>query len=68
MYNFIHYRYEKDFTDYFNVKIKNLDSLIENIKFKNNNLKIFIATSNIKNLLDLTNCNITIVYIKMMIC
>jgi hypothetical protein len=55
-YNYIHYRYEKDFTDYFTVKIKNLDSLIENIEFKNNNLKIFIATSNIKNLLDLTNC------------
>jgi hypothetical protein len=55
-YNFIHYRYEKDFTDYFKLNIESLDILIDNIKFKNNNLKIFIATSNIKNLLDLNNC------------
>ena len=54
-YNFIHYRYENDFTNHFNIKVDSLDSLIENIKFKNNNLKIFIATSNIKNLLDLNN-------------
>jgi hypothetical protein len=54
-YNFIHYRYEKDFTDHFRINVENLDSLIENIKFKNNNLKIYIATSNIKNLLDLKN-------------
>ena len=54
-YNFIHYRYEKDFTDYFKLNIESLDILIDNIKFKNNNLKIFIATSNIKNLIDLNN-------------
>jgi hypothetical protein len=55
-YNFIHYRHEKDFTDHFKVKIERLDILIDNIKFKNNNFKIFIATSNIKNLIDLHNC------------
>jgi hypothetical protein len=55
-YNFIHYRYEKDFTDYFKVKIESLSFLIDNIKFKNNNLKIFIATSNIKNLINLNDC------------
>jgi hypothetical protein len=54
-YNFIHYRYEKDFTDHFKLNIEKLDILIDNIKFKNNNLKIFIATSNIKNLIDLNN-------------
>jgi hypothetical protein len=54
-YNFIHYRYEKDFTDHFKISVDTLDSLIENIKFLNNNLKIYIATSNIKNLLDLNN-------------
>jgi len=54
-YNFIHYRYEKDFTDYFKVSIESLDNLIKNIQFKNNNLKIFIATSNIKDLLDLND-------------
>jgi len=53
-YNFIHYRYETDFTNHFKVNITSLDILINNIKFKNNNLKIFIATSNIKNLID---CN-----------
>jgi hypothetical protein len=55
-YNFIHYRYEKDFTHHFKLNIESLDILIDNIKFKNNNLKIFIATSNIKNLIDLNNC------------
>ncbi len=54
-YNFIHYRYEIDFTNYFKVKVESLETLIENIKFKNNNLKIFIACSNIKNLIDLNN-------------
>ena len=55
-YNFIHYRYEKDFTNHFKINIECLDILIDKIKFKNNNLKIFIATSNIKNLIDLNNC------------
>jgi hypothetical protein len=55
-YNFIHYRYEHDFTNYFKITVKNLGNLIKDIKFKNNNLKIFIGTSNIKNLLDLNNC------------
>lgn len=55
LYNFIHYRYERDFTNYFKINVVSLDSLIENIKFKNNNLKIYIATSNIKNILDLNN-------------
>lgn len=54
-YNFIHYRYEKDFTDHFKVNIESLDSLLERIEFKNNKLKIFIATSNITKLLDLNN-------------
>jgi len=54
-YNFIHYRYENDFTDYFKIKIESLDNLMQNIEFKNNNLKIYVATSNIKNLLDLNN-------------
>jgi hypothetical protein len=52
-YNFIHYRYEIDFTLHFKITVDKLANLIENIKFKNNDLKIYIATSNIKNLLDL---------------
>jgi hypothetical protein len=50
-YNFIHYRYEHDFTKFFNVTVEPLEDLIERIVFKNN-LKLFIAASNIKNLLD----------------
>jgi hypothetical protein len=52
-YNYIHYRYEKDFTNYFKINCESLDNLIEKIKFKNNGLNIYIATSNIKNLLNL---------------
>lgn len=54
-YNFIHYRYENDFANYFKLTVVSLDSLINDIKFKNNTLKIYIATSNIKNLLDLND-------------
>ena len=54
-YNFIHYRYEIDFSDYFKIKIDSLDDLLEKIKFKNTNLKIYVATSNIKKLIDLTD-------------
>lgn len=52
-YNFIHYRYEKDFINYFKLSVDSLESLIKKITFKDNSLKIFIATSNIKNLIDL---------------
>lgn len=55
-YNFIHYRYEKDFTNYFKINVESLDTLIDKIEFKNNKLKIFIATSDIKNLIELNNC------------
>lgn len=54
-YNFIHYRHEFDFVNYFKINVEKLDILIDNIKFKNNKLKIFIATSNIKNLIDLND-------------
>jgi hypothetical protein len=50
-YNFIHYRYENDFTTFFNIKnIKSIDYLIDKIYFKNRNLKIYIACSNLKKL------------------
>ena len=61
-YNFIHYRYEIDFTNYFKIKIDTLDNLIENIKFKNNNLKIYIATSHIEKVLDIKNNKYNILY------
>lgn len=60
-YNFIHYRYENDFTDYFKVEIELLKPLILRIKpkFKNPNLKIYIATTNIKQLIDLNDTDLS---------
>ena len=50
-YNLIHYRYESDFTGFFNISnIQSLDYLIDNIHFKNKNLKIYVACSNLKSL------------------
>ena len=56
-YNFIHYRYEKDFTSHFNIKVQKLKPLILKLKhkFRNPNLKIYIATSNIHELIDLND-------------
>jgi len=54
-YNFIHYRYELDFIKHFNIK-KNL-SLKEVINKFNENLRIYIATTNINNILDQTDRN-----------
>lgn len=52
-YNFLHYRYENDFTNYFKVEVEDLYSILLNVKskFKNPNLKIYIATSSIKSLI-----------------
>ena len=50
-YNFLHFRYENDFTSYFNINyIISIDGLLERIKFKNNKLKLYIACSDIKSL------------------
>ena len=56
-YNFIHYRYEIDFTSHFNLSVDFLANVILNTtkKFKVPELKIYIATSNIKNIIDLNN-------------
>lgn len=54
-YNFIHYRYERDFTAFFKVDIKPLDTILCDIKFKNNNFRIYVATSDIKNLIDVND-------------
>ena len=50
-YNYIHYRYENDFTEYFNLNYTiSIDSLLNRLNFKNKNLKIYIACSNLKEL------------------
>jgi hypothetical protein len=57
-YNFIHYRYEQDFTSHFKLNnIENLKDLIIRIKvlFKNTNLRIYIATSKIKNIININD-------------
>jgi hypothetical protein len=64
-YNFIHYRYEHDFTSHFNCQIEQLKPLVLKLKhhFKNTHLKIYIATSNIKDIVDLNDpdlCNVII--------
>jgi hypothetical protein len=51
-YNFIHYRYESDFINCFQINnMQQLSQLIHNNKFKNPNLKIWIATTDIEKLL-----------------
>lgn len=42
-YNFIHYRYENDFKHHFKLVNKSLDEIVEKIKFKKNDLPMFIA-------------------------
>ena len=50
-YNFIHFRYESDFTSFFNIEtVFSIDNLLKRIKFKNPNLKTYIACYNIKSL------------------
>lgn len=62
-YNFIHYRYEIDFTNHFKINIESLKNIVFDCKkkFKNPELKIYIATSNFKRIVDLNDtelCNI----------
>ena len=58
-YNFLHYRYEHDFANCFNINnLYNLDELIENINFKDKSLPIYIASTNIQNLLKKKHDNI----------
>lgn len=52
-YNFIHFRYEKDFIDFFNEKENNINDILNYCNFKNKNLKTYIACSNLSEL----NCN-----------
>jgi hypothetical protein len=60
-YNFLHYRYEHDFTNYFKVEIEDLKTLIllTKKKFKNPHLKIYIATNNIKQLININDSELT---------
>jgi len=56
-YNFIHYRYEHDFINHFQLSIEPLEELIKKIrpKFKNPELKIYIAAHNVHNLIRTDN-------------
>ena len=57
-YNFIHYRYEKDFINFFKINnLKPLSNILKTIKFKNHNLKIYIASSNAENIVDKNDLN-----------
>jgi hypothetical protein len=51
-YNFIHYRYEDDFIHHFKIKhMKSLKEIILEKPFLNKDIKIYIATTNLKELL-----------------
>jgi hypothetical protein len=54
-YNFIHYRYEADFTQHFKLTVRSLKDIILELKpnFKNPELKIYIATSSIRSVINL---------------
>jgi hypothetical protein len=55
-YNFLHYRYEHDFTSLHNISnTASLDIILNKIKFKNNEDNIYLASSNIKNILKNNN-------------
>ena len=57
-YNYIHYRYEKDFTNHFKINyLIDINDLIINLQFKDNSLKIFIGSSNIKKYISKENIN-----------
>lgn len=55
-YNCLHYRYEHDFINHFKItNLPKLEELLEKINFKNKNNKIYVATTNIKNLINIKN-------------
>lgn len=56
-YNFIHYRYEPDFTNHFKIEVDSLENIIIkiNTQFKNPNLKLFIGSSKTEVRLDNLN-------------
>jgi len=43
-YNFLHYRYEHDFTGFFNITCPRLDDLLHSIDFKEPDLPLYIGT------------------------
>ena len=62
-YNFIHYRYEHDFVIAFNIpRMTTLESLIYKLNFKDNNKKIFIASTNIDFLLKNSHIRKEVIY------
>jgi hypothetical protein len=62
-YNFIHYRYEHDYINYHKITdLPSLEYIINNIKFKNSNDYIYIASTNIPMLLKNVNVNKFILY------
>lgn len=55
-YNFLHYRYEHDFTVFHHINtIKSLQIILDTIRFKNPAYKIYIASSNVKRILNNVN-------------
>jgi len=62
-YNMLHYRYESDFINHFKIQhMHSLDFLIDNINYKNKSIKTYIASTNIKNMLNNNNNNSNIIF------
>lgn len=62
-YNFLHYRYEHDFVIGHQLKdIQTLGTIINKVSFKNDNYKIYVASSNIKSVLNTVNTNKILIY------
>lgn len=52
-YNFLHYRHEHDFINHFQIaNLPKLNELLVNNNFKNKNMKIYVATTSINNLIN----------------
>lgn len=55
-YNFIHYRYEEDFINHFKItNMKNLIDIIKENPFQTKDFKIYIATTNLENIIKNVN-------------
>jgi len=51
-YNFLHYRHEVDFLNHFKItKLENINDLLNQTLFRENDLKIYVATTNLRKLI-----------------
>lgn len=61
-YNFLHYRYEPDFVDHFKVSMKSLETVIKSAQYHDGHLKLYVATTDIHRLIDVSLFNGSVVF------